>query len=143
MSCVFEKILGTRLCLSEINNCDICFNKSFASSDKSKYWHETKNGDVTPRCVFKSRNNKFWFKCGECNHDFDTALSHVTNKKWCPYCAIPSKKLCPKNIDCDICFKKSFASNDKSKYWHETKNGNVTPRCVSKSNNNKFWFKCE
>jgi hypothetical protein len=49
-----------RLCEKE--NCKSCFEKSFASNEKSKYWSE-KNGDIKPRQVFKSANIKYWFDC--------------------------------------------------------------------------------
>ena len=46
-----------RLCANE--ECQTCFEKSFASHEKSEFWSE-KNGDVKPRQVFKSANKKYW-----------------------------------------------------------------------------------
>jgi hypothetical protein len=37
-----------------------------------------------------------------------------------------SKQLCD-NLECKICFEKSFASHEKSKYWSD-KNDCVKPR---------------
>ena len=42
-----------------------------------------------------------------------------------------TKKLC-NNIDCKICYEKSFASHEKSKYW-SAKNGDIKPREIFKS----------
>ena len=124
-------------------DCKTCFDKSFASHEKSKYW-SAKNGDVKPRHVFKgsSHQNKYWFDC-DCGHEFNSALDHITGKRttWCPYCANPPKQLCDK-VDCQTCFDKSFASHEKSKYWSE-KNGDVKPRQVFKSANTKYWFDCD
>jgi len=62
------------------------FEKSFASSEKSKYW-SNKNGSITPRCVFKSVHIKYWFNCNKCNNSFESSLGHVTNSgTWCPWC---------------------------------------------------------
>ena len=44
------------------------------------------------------------------------------------------------NKTCDFCFKKSFASCEKSKYWS---NKNIkTPREVCKNSNKKYKFNC-
>jgi very-short-patch-repair endonuclease len=124
-----------RLCANE--ECQTCFEKSFASHDKSKYWSE-KNGDAKPRQVFKFSHTKYWFDC-DCGHQFNIRLADITgHNHWCSYCA--NKKLCDK-IDCPSCFEKSFASHEKSQYWSE-KNGDVKSRQVFKSSNTKYWFDC-
>jgi len=71
--------------LCEDQECIHCFNKSFASHDKAKFWSD-KNGDVTPRNVFKQCNKKHWFECDKCNHSFDSALNNIVYGQWCPYC---------------------------------------------------------
>jgi hypothetical protein len=138
--CPYCAVPSKKLC-NDIN-CKPCNEKSFASYEKSKDWHPTKNGVVKPRDVFKSSDEKYWFKCSDekCGHDFDERLSHITNETcWCPYCS--NHKLC-NDINCRSCKEKSFVSNEKSKHWHPTKNGNVKPRDVFKSSNKIFWFKC-
>jgi hypothetical protein len=64
---------------------NIPFEKSFASHPKAKYWSE-KNGDVKPRDVFKSSGKKYWFNCGECNHEFESGLNNISGGKWCSNC---------------------------------------------------------
>ena len=121
----------------------IPYERSFASHEKAKYWHSTKNNNITPREVTKSNGNKYWFSCDECCHDFTARIGHITKKvspTWCPYCK--SNKLCIYK-NCKICYDKSFASHLKSKYWHSTRNNNITPREVTKSNSNKYWFSCD
>ena len=126
-----------RLCDDE--ECQTCFEKSFASHEKSKYWSD-KNGDVKPRQVFKSSGHKYWFDC-DCRHDFNSSLNKITGlNSWCPYCSKIPHKFCEKE-DCPSCFKNSFASNEKSKYWSE-KNGDIKPRQVFKSSHTKYWFNC-
>ena len=124
--------------LCDYKECKPCFNKSFASHEKSKYWSD-KNSDVKPIQVFKSSGNKYWFNC-DCGHEFESDLCHITGmNRWCPYCA--NKQLCEKE-GCPSCFEKSFASHEKSKYW-SAKNGDVKPRHVFKSSGNKYWFNCD
>lgn len=125
--------------LCEDDNCELCFGKSFASHSKSEYWSST--NELQPRQVLKSSGNQYWFKCGECHHDFTTTLNNISNRSsWCPYCSNSPRKLCGDN-DCKLCFEKSFASHEKSKYW--SSNNTVKPREVLKSSNKKYWFKCE
>jgi len=122
------------------NNCQICFNKSFASHEKAQYWSLDRN-ELSPRQVFKQANKKFWFKCNVCYHDFELILNNIiVNSSWCSYCSIPPKYLC-KNDTCLICFNKSFASHEKAQYWNYNRNI-LNPRYVFKNSNTKFWFNC-
>ena len=138
LNCWCPYCANRKLCKNK--ECQTCFEKSFASHDKSKCWSD-KNGDINPRQVFKSSGNKYWFDCNTCCHQFETALYSVIGNSWCPYCCRGNKQLCEKQ-DCQPCFENSFASHGKSKYWSE-KNGDVTPRHLCKMSGNKYWFKCE
>jgi DNA-directed RNA polymerase subunit RPC12/RpoP len=62
--------------LCEDNTCETCYEKSFASHPKAKYWCQEKN-IVNPRQLFKCSNKKYWFKCGECNHPSNAINVHV------------------------------------------------------------------
>jgi len=124
-----------RLCLNE--DCKKCFNNSFASHPNAIYWNYEKNKQI-PREVFRCNNNKFWFSCIVCNHDFDIALNHVSDGKWYKYCK--GNDLCDK--ECDFCYNKSFASCSKSNSWIFELN-ELTPRQVCKNSGKKCWFKCE
>jgi len=119
-------------------DCNHCFEKSFASHEKAKYWSD-KNGDVKPNDVFKGSHKKYWFDCDKCPHSFDSSLSNISGGKWCPYCG--SSKLCDDSC-CNNCFTRSFASHEKVKYWSD-KNGDVKPRDVSLGSNTKYWFDCD
>ena len=119
----------------------IPYERSFASHEKAKFWHPTMNGDVVPRGVFISTNKKFWFSCDTCKYNFNSSLSHVSNKtnpRWCSYCS--KKNLCDDNL-CQMCFNNSFASHEKSKYW--SKKNEKNPRDVFKCTNKKYWFNCD
>jgi very-short-patch-repair endonuclease len=112
-------------------DCKECFNKSFASHEKAKFW-SVKNKE-TPRQTFKFNNNKFWFNCDNCCHDFETLLN-----SWCPYC--DSVKMCDNN-ECKDCFNKSFASHIKAKFW-SSKNKD-DPRHLFQGTAQKYWFNCD
>ena len=71
--------------LCEDNNCNMCFNNSFASTDKSTIWSSKNN--LVPRQVFKSSSSKkYIFDCNRCNQEFTKIISDVTNGVGCPYC---------------------------------------------------------
>ena len=64
------------------NDCKSCFEKSFASHPKVKYWIDERN----PRNFFKSCGKKFKFKC-ECGYIFHTTLNHISSSNhWCIKC---------------------------------------------------------
>jgi len=125
--------------LCEDINCEICYNKSFASNEKSKFW--SNKNKLKPREVFKSSGSKFWFNCDKCNHEFESSLNDINNDNTsCPFCSNPPKNLCS-DTTCIDCYNKSFASNEKSKYW--SNKNTLKPREVFKSSNYKFWFNCD
>lgn len=76
-----------RLC--EDIECEPCMRRSFASHPRSKNWDHIKNGDITPRNIFKTvRDISYWFICDN-NHSFRDNLGHITDKKeprWCGVC---------------------------------------------------------
>ncbi|AGF85052.1 endonuclease [Moumouvirus goulette] len=124
---------GNKLC--DNLKCKTCFEKSFASSDKAKYW--SKENDVNPRQVFKSSNKKYLFDCDICNHSFSTRLDHVNNNRWCSYCS--NKKLCG-DLNCNVCLDKSFLSSDKAEFWSE--NNDISPFEIFLSTQKKYIFDC-
>lgn len=124
-----------KLCYND--SCDKCYNRSFASHEKSKFWCN-ENQDY-PRRVYKSSKKKYWFYCNICNHKFDASPLNVVYGCWCPYCSSALKKLCEKE-ECKFCFERSFASHPKSKYWN--KRNEMSPRQVPKSSAKKYWFNC-
>jgi very-short-patch-repair endonuclease len=122
--------------LCENNNCKMCFEKSFASHEKSIYW--SNENKLMPRQVFKSADRKtFIFNC-ICGHKINMNLKNISSKgNWCSYCA--HQKLCENN-DCSMCFNNSFVSVERSKYLHDK---TISPRMLFKSTNKKYKFDCD
>lgn len=130
-----------KLCGKSKKECKTCYNRSFATHEKSQYWNKYKNGDMTPRNVFRSSGSKFWFMCDniKCQHDFEMPLRDISGDHWCCYCG--KKELC-NDKNCTACYNNSFASHNKAKHWHATKNGDIKPRNLFKNTHDKFWLKC-
>ena len=133
--CPFCCKIKSKLCINI--ECEFCFKRSFASSDKSKYW-SSKN-KIKPRDINISSGKKFIFNCNICTHEFIAQLVKITNNTWCPYCCDYNKKLCD-NIQCNLCLNNSFLSSEKSKYW-SSKN-KIQPRNVNILSGKKYIFNC-
>ena len=144
---VVNKGIGCGYCCSppkqlcDNEECKLCFEKSFESHEKSKFWNIEKNNGVKAREVFKSSNKKYYLDCETCNHSFNVKINNITssNDQWCSYCG--NKYLCEDN-DCKICYEKSFISHYKSKFWC-TKKNKLTPRQVFKNSHEAYWFSCD
>ena len=50
-------------------DCENCFDRSFASHEKSKYWDNLLN-DKDPRNVSLNSGKKYWFECDKCEHNW-------------------------------------------------------------------------
>lgn len=74
--CTHQKLCGD-------DNCNSCFNNSFASHEKSIFWSD--KNDVKPRNVFKSSSRKYWFRCNS-DHIFEIFLYSIVAGKWCSQC---------------------------------------------------------
>ena len=124
--------------LCDIEKCKICFEKSFASHEKSQFLID----NVNPRFIFKGTGKKYNFKCNFCLHIFSQTIGSITcetsRNSWCPYCSKSPKLLCH-NLECQICFNKSFASHEKSKYLIDK----IDPRFIFKSSSVKLNFLCD
>ena len=81
-------VMSKQLCADE--KCLLCFNASFASCDKAKYWC-SENVDI-PRNVTLHSNKKYKFKCPDCKHKFQSVISSITAGRWCPHCKLKTEK---------------------------------------------------
>lgn len=105
----------------------------FSSHPKSQFW--SKKNKINPNKVALYSNKKYLFNCDKCNHEFSKILNDIVGKNsWCPYCK--HQKIC----SCKICFKKSFASHHKSKYW--SNKNKISPNLVFKKTLKKYLFNC-
>lgn len=120
-------------------DCKACPQKSFAGWIPSTIKIVDKN--INPRQILKCCIEVLLFYCMICKHTFNKKVFSITRGEHCIYCTSKPIKLCEKK-DCDFCYKKSFASHEKSKYWDYDKN-KVTPRQVYKKSTEKYFFICD
>lgn len=122
--------------LCDRKECKRCEEKSFALHPKAKYWSD--RNELTPRQVHKNSEIKVWFDCDECSHEFYMCVKSVSNGHWCNFCG--SKELC-EDVNCETCFKKSFASHPLSDSW--SYRNSKSPRQVFLNCNTKYSFDCK
>ena len=126
-----------KLCNND--KCKKCYERSFASHPKAKYWSDS--NELTPRQVFKCSSKTILFDCQYCGHIFDTRPDRITlYNRWCPYCSNSTHRLCNDN-KCKFCFNKSMASEPLSIFWSDS--NTISPRFVFKTSRCKYCFDCK
>ena len=68
--CPYCCIPQKKLCGSK--DCKDCFEKSFASHEKSVFW--SNKNELQPEFILKKGDKRIWFNCDNCNHDFETQI---------------------------------------------------------------------
>lgn len=86
--CPYCSVPPKQVCDSDA--CISCFDKSFASHPKAKYWSDSNT--TTPRSVLKSSGLKYRFDCDECTSTFTSVLYSVVAGNWCPSCKNKTEK---------------------------------------------------
>lgn len=111
------------------------YTNSLASlrPDLAEEWHPTKNDDLTPHDKTSGSGEKVWW-LGKCGHAWDAIIVNRARGTGCPYC---------KNVKINDS-NSLFSSNyEVAKWWHPTKNGELTPHDVSYGSGQTAWWNCE
>jgi len=96
-------------------------------------WHPTKNGTLTPDCVFSNSTKTVWWQC-EKGHEWQSTVNARTQGAGCPICG--SRKLQPGYNDL------ATKNPALAKQWHPTKNGTLTPEQVFPGSSRRVWWQC-
>ena len=110
---------------------------SFAEHPKSQFLVDK---TIDANKITCGSDVKYLFQCDKCSHQFASTISNVAKlSRWCPYCCVPSRKLCDNN-DCNECFLRSFASHSKSKCLIDK---TLDPRKIICGSNKSYEFLCD
>jgi hypothetical protein len=125
---------GRELCGDD--KCKICFNKSFATHEKAKFW--APSNKIGPHCVYLNARAEYEFDCDKCHHRIKKQPVEINKGRWCSICV--GKAICA-DLACKSCGPKSFGSHPRAKYWvpddkHESVNN------VIKTSQVNHKFKC-
>lgn len=98
-------------------------------------WNYARNVGLTPADVTYGSKKKVWWRCGK-GHEWQTAVYVRTgSNSGCPYCT--GKQTA--SGESDLLSQRP----DLAAQWHPTKNGAVTPDCVSLGSHKTVWWICE
>lgn len=115
---------------------NIPYNRSFASSDKAKFW--SKKNPCQPKDVYKAKKEKYLFDCKECGHEISQRLDTIQSGSWCGFCS--GRAVCGE-MSCEKCLEKSFHSHPKAIFWSD--DNKEKPHQVTKASSRKFKFNCD
>ena len=112
--------------------------------DLVKEWNVEKNGYLRPEMFGINSNDKVWWKCSKCGHEWRTTVIHRGGKRnsGCPECAKEKKgKTFTKRR---VVERGSLAEKNPAlaAEWHPTKNGSLTPADVTEKRFANVWWLC-
>ena len=103
--------------------------------DVAKYWHPTKNGELSPSKVSPNSNKKVWWTCDE-KHEYQRIIGHQTERGIsCPVC---SGRLYVRGVN-DIKTKFSQIAED----WDYEENNPKRPEDYSFASSAIVGWKCK
>lgn len=120
--------------------------KSLANQrpDLVKEWNYERNGNLRPEMFVINSNDKVWWKCSTCGHEWQTAIIHRGGKRksGCPECA--KQKHGETFTKRKVSERGSLAERNPAlaSEWHPTKNGNLTPSDITEKRFANVWWKC-
>ena len=112
--------------------------------DLVQEWNVKRNGVLKPDMFGVNSNDKVWWKCSKCGHEWQTTIIHRGGKRnsGCPECAKQQRgKTFTKHR---VAERGSLAEKNPTlaAEWHPTKNGNLTPAHITEKRSANVWWKC-
>ena len=104
------------------NDCEQCFNKSFASHPLVNCWSSKNN--INPHKVFKGSEHKYIFNCHICSSEFESKMYNVLTGYWCPYC---KKKTEAKVLEFIKSNYKDYKTQMRFDWCRYSKTNNIMP----------------
>lgn len=95
-------------------------------------WHPTRNGAITPDLVTVTANKAYWWMCQK-GHEWQATVSHRMRGTGCPYCS-------GKRVSRETSL--AVQNRELAKWWHPTRNGDLTPWHVTPGSGKQVWWKC-
>lgn len=111
--------------------------------DIAAEWNFEKNGRLKPEMFHPGSNERVWWKCKVCGHEWQTAIAERTrhDKTGCPKCA--RKKKGEERRKKNLTKKGSIAETHKEllNEWDYEKN-TISPTDIVAGSHQKIWWKC-
>lgn len=107
-------------------------------------WNYEKNGNITPDMFGINNNDKVWWKCHTCGHEWQTSIIHRAGKRnsGCPICARETQGKTFTKLR--VAERGSLSDNNPtlSRDWNPTRNGDLKPTDITVSSPKKVWWLC-
>lgn len=124
---------GCPYCMNRI----VIFDRSLAEvyPTIAAQWHEKKNGKLKPTEVSPKTGKQVWWRCDKGpDHEWEATVHNRVNR----------------NSGCPCCVGRKFSVTTTIAYthpeiaaqWHPTKNAQVKPDQVRKTDERSFWWQC-
>jgi hypothetical protein len=113
-------------------------NLALKFPDLLRFFHPTKNGDLTPKDVTHGSEKPIWWRCpNDPNHEFFRSPNHLTSSK--------ASELCPFCSGYFVSDTNSMAAThpNMALIFHPRLNKDSTPENVKAGSREKFWWRCE
>jgi len=94
-----------------------------------KFWHPTKNGELSPDAVDSRHAADVWWRC-ERGHPFRRAPLQMPHDSSCPTCALAEESLTARFPGIAV-------------EWHPARNGDITPDQVDADHQMSAWWRCD
>jgi len=123
----------------------ITTNKSLSNlrPDLVQDWNVKRNGQLTPNMFGINSNDRVWWKCRQCGHEWETTIiSRGNRNSGCPECS-KIKRGKTFTAWC-VSERGSLADNNPilAEEWHPTKNLDLTPHDITERRYKKVWWLC-
>ena len=113
--------------------------------DLAKEWHPTKNGNLRPEMFGINSNDKAWWKCSVCGHEWQTTIIHRAGKRQsgCPICKLKERGKTYTKTKIEQNGSPAENNPKLAEEWHPYKNGELTPRDITAKCCKKIWWLCK
>ena len=112
--------------------------------DVAVKWNYSKNGNLKPNMFSVSSNEKVWWKCPDCGHEWESSINSMTREGRYG-CAICAKDHARETFAKRVVKKLGSLADtmpNLAKEWHPTKNGTLTPHDIVVGRNKSVWWLC-
>jgi DNA-directed RNA polymerase subunit RPC12/RpoP len=107
-----------------------------ANSEIASEFHPTKNGEITPKEVGSGSQERVWWLCATCEHEWRTTPGHRTHRgSGCPACS--NKALHIRGLNSLAVTHPNLAAE-----FHPDKNEGLTSKEVIAGTHKKLWWLC-
>lgn len=112
----------------------------------AREWHPTRNKKMTPDQVVAGSTAEYWWRCAQ-GHCWQAQVNNRTAlASACPRCSLKERKRFNTELNKGLRPLSKFSVATQfphlRKEWHPTKNGELTPDMVRKSNRSTVWWQC-